>query len=116
MSLNFNIRAERKISFKKKNGKRGNDIQTVNFNCVQTPSKITESIISHENPINAYIDYIKSLSNPEQVPVYADDDFFMEREPVSFKHYDWTAEHIELLNKWIFEKEEEGYIINHFAI
>lgn len=116
MSLNFNIRAERKILFTKKDGSIGNDIQTVNFDCVQTPTEVTQKIISEENPINAYIDYIKSLSDPEQVPVYADDDFFMEKDPISFTEYDWSTEHINLLKKWIFEKEEQGYTISYFVL
>lgn len=115
MSLNFNIRAERKISFKKKDGKRSSEIQLVSFDCIQTPTKVTEHIMATAQPINAYIDYIRSLSKPERMPVYAEDDYFCENGIISYVDYDWTIEHIDLLNKWIFDQEEQGYTIKYIS-
>lgn len=116
MSMNVFISANRKITFKKKNGKRGGGIQTVKFEAIQTPTNITYEIIRSNNPKQAYIDWVMTKRRIERLPIYADDDIFGERDPVKFKEYDFAKEHVERLLKWIEEVEEEGYTVRFEVI
>lgn len=116
MSININIFAERKITFKKKNGKRSSEMQSVSFDCWQTPTDVTNLIMASDNPLNAYIDFVRSRSNPEKLPVYAEDDIFGENDPIGYTDYDPAEEHINMLQKWIEEKEENGYTIKLYSI
>ena len=109
MSMNVYITAERKITFKKKNGKRGGGIQTEKFDAVQTPTKVTYEIVGSSNPIQAYKDYVKTLSNPEKIPVYAEDDIWGEGEPVGHQDYDWAEEHLQRFDQWLTTMDEDGY-------
>ena len=56
MSMNILITAEREITFKKKNGQRGRDIQTTKFNEWQTPTRVTHQILTSMDPAQTYID------------------------------------------------------------
>lgn len=55
MSMNIKITAKRNITFKKKNGKRSGEVQTVEFNALQTPTDITRKIIASDNPAFEYL-------------------------------------------------------------
>lgn len=111
MSMNVYITATRKITFKKKNGKRSGGIQTTKFDAVQTPTTVTYNIVGSTNPIQSYIDYVKTLSRVEKIPVYAETDIWGEGEPVSYDEYDWAAEHIANFQEWISTVEEDGYTV-----
>lgn len=109
MSMNVNITASREVSFKKKDGKIGYDIQTVRFKVVQTPTKISYEILASDDPIQAYIDYVITCRNPEKEPIFAEDDVFCERDPIGYRDYDWTEEHISDFREWLDKVEEDGY-------
>ena len=111
MSINIHIVAERKISFKGKNGKKKTDTQRLKFNEIQTPTSVTKTIMAAADKKQAYIDYIKTLSRIEREPVYAEDDLFCERKPIGYEEVDWTVEHIKSLEEWINDCEENGYTI-----
>lgn len=111
MSMNVYITASRKITFKKKNGKRGGGIQTLSFNALQTPTNVTYKIVNSADPKQEYIEWVKSCGRVEQIPVYEEDDIFGEKEPIRYDEYDWAAEHIELFEQWIVDVEEEGYAV-----
>ena len=64
----------------------------------------------------AYIEYIKSLSNPEQLAVYAEDDILGEGTPVKYIHYDWTEEHVNTFIEWMNTVEEDGYTVRFEVI
>jgi len=51
MSANFHIYATKSKKMNKQN---------LIFNCWQTPTSITSNIMRDKNPINAYIDWVKS--------------------------------------------------------
>lgn len=116
MSTNINIKATRKISYTKKDGSIGNDVQSTYFDCVQTPTDVTNAIMDSVNKLSAYIDYVKSLSTVRKVPLYAEDDFFQVGEVVGYEDVDWTIDHIKELNAWILEIEEIGYEIEVYAM
>ena len=111
MSMNIWITAERKISFKKKNGKTGSEMQSVTFAAQQTPTEVTDKILSSSNSLEAYIEFIKTRSSIEKNPVYAEDDYFCEQEPVAYEDYNWTLDHIKELKEWIENVEENGFTV-----
>ena len=116
MSMNILIYGERRVSFKDKQGKRKTSTQTIKFNAMQTPTKVTYNIMEQADKAAAYIEYIKRLSNPEQLAVYAEDDVFGEGQPVKYIHYDWTEEHINTFIEWIHTVEEDGYTVKFEVI
>lgn len=112
MSMNVYITADRKITFKKKNGKRSGGIQTVKFDAWQTPTKDTYAIVGSANPVQAYIDWVDSHSRDEQVPVYAEDDiWWSESEPVRYDVWNAGKEHAQLFREWIEAVEEDGFTV-----
>lgn len=111
MSMNVYITASRKITFKKKNGKRSGGIQTVSFCALQTPTTATKKIVSSADPKQEYIDWVKSRNRVELVPVYADDDPFGEKDPIRFEEYGWAADHISQFEEWVNAVEEDGYTV-----
>ena len=92
------------------------DVQSDRFNAIQTPTLVTYEIVRSENPVEAYIEYVKSRSNVEKIPVYAPDDIFGEKEPVGFKDYDWSIGHVEGFKAWIAEMKLQGYTIKFEVI
>jgi hypothetical protein len=111
------ITASRKITFKKKNGKRSGDIQTIQFSAFQTPTLITYEIIKSNDPRQAYIDWVlKNFSLDEVVYIYEEDDLFGEKPPVGTKMYNAAKEHVENFLKWMTEVEEEGYTVKFEVI
>lgn len=116
MSMNIYIKASRKIAFKKKNGKRGGGIQTVTFNAWQTPTEVTYKIIKTADPKQAYTDWVLEHSRDEEVPVYASDDLFGDCPAVGTKIINEGKEHIQRLQEWVDEVEEQGYTVKFEVI
>lgn len=112
MSMNIMISATRKISFTKKNKKRGTEHQAIVFDAMQTPTAQTYKIFKSPDQIQAYIDYIMEFcSEDDEVPVYGPDDIFGEGDPVYIDTYNYGKEHIKNLKAWIEEVTEAGYKI-----
>ena len=111
MSINVHIRAERKISFKDKNGKRRSDTQSIIFNCWQTPSEVSRNIMASANPVDQYIEWVKSLAQVERIGIYADDDILCEGPIIGYDAYCAADEHIDKLKSWIAEAECDGYTV-----
>lgn len=111
MSMNIAIKAERKISYKDSSGKRRQDVQTEYFKVQQTPTDISYKIIGSSDPEAAYKDYINSYRNVELLPVYAEDDYMEEGEPLDYDEYCFADEHINDFNNWRDKKIADGYKI-----
>lgn len=112
MSMNIMISATRKISFTKKNKKRGTEQQTIVFDAMQTPTTQTYKIFNSPDQIQAYIDYIMEFCSEDvEIPVYGPDDIFGEGDPVYIDTYNYGKEHIKNLKAWIEEVTEAGYKI-----
>lgn len=113
MSMNIMISATRKISFTKKNKKRGTERQTIVFDAMQTPTTQTYKIFNSPDQIQAYIDYIMEFCSEYEfeVPVYGQDAVFGEEAPVYIDTYNYVKEHIKNLKAWIEEVTEAGYKI-----
>ena len=109
--MNVYIFATRNITFKKKDGKRSGDVQTITFDAMQTPTAVTREIVKSADPAQAYIDYIKSCSRPEQEPIYSPDDIFEEGPILGYNDYDWTVDHVQSFKDWLAEADDQGYSV-----
>jgi hypothetical protein len=112
MSMNILITATRKVTFKKKNGKRGGEIQTVKFREWQTPTEITQEILASKDPAQAYIDWIlRDCSVDVETPVFAEDDIWEQGEPVATTVFNPGKEHVEEFREWIKDVEDNGFTL-----
>ena len=112
MSTNIHFVAQRKITFKKKDGNRGSEIQQAYFDQWQTPTTVTHEMMKSADTIHAYKDWILTKYNEdEELPVYAEDDYLQENEPVGVKIYNEGKEHVARFEQWINHMEDQGYII-----
>jgi len=116
MSMNIYITARRKISFKRKDGTQGSDIQKVKFNAWQTTTKVTYEIMESEDRKQAYIDWVSTRSFIEEVKVYADDDILCEKDPIGIEVYNAGKDHIHEFKQWCDKMEEDGFLINYEAM
>ena len=112
MSMNVFITAQREVTFKRKSGELGTNIQVEKFSAWQTPTDITYKILGSDDPINAYCEYILTLFQDKKGPVYDPDDVFCVKDPIGTRIYNPAKEHIAEFKKWMQEMEEEGYTIN----
>lgn len=112
MSMNIMISATRKISFTKKNKKRGTEHQTLVFDAFQAPTTQTYKIFNSPDQMQAYIDFIMEFCSEDvEIPVYGPDDIFGEGDPVYIDTHNYGKEHIKNLKAWIEEVTEAGYKI-----
>lgn len=111
MSMNVYIYAERKVVAKLKNGEEIASLQTEKWNACQTPTNDTYAIVSSGNPKQAYVDWCLNRSHIEQIPVYAKDDYFCEREPIGYEEYDFYKDHVAQFNQWYDIMDEQGYTV-----
>jgi len=112
MSMNILITASRKITFKKKDGKRGGGIQRNEFPTFQTPTDVTRKIITSMDPAQTYIDWVLAeFSRDEIEPVFAEDDIWQEGEPVGTRVWNQGKEHIEEFRGWIEDVEANGFTV-----
>lgn len=89
MSMNLALKASREVTTK--SGKKS--MQHKFFNLWQTPTATTRYILSQSDPKEAYINWLKSLCD-----------------------YQFAPHHIQDLENWIKEIEEEDYEIEWFEI
>lgn len=83
----------------------------INFSTHQTPTKITETILSVdsiEDQIDIYKKWVKSFLEPYKIPIYREDDIFCEYDPIDYQTYDPAQDHIKELNEFI-EKCNTGF-------
>ena len=109
MSTNVYINAVRDVIVIKTGEKSQ---QSKKFNAWQTPTKVTYNIIGKdglEEKIKAYADWVLSIIQEEEIPVYEKDDFFRERDPVGTRKIHSGKDHIEQLSLWIESVTEAGY-------
>ena len=112
MSMNIFITATRNVTFKKKNGKVGEDTQTVKFNAWQTPTIVTRQILASDDCAQAYINWVLTeFSEDEEVNVYADDDVFCEGEPIGVGIINEGKEHVQEFKDWMFDVQENGFTV-----
>jgi hypothetical protein len=111
MSMNVFITAQREVTFKRKSGEPGTDTQVEKFSTWQTRTATTYKILGSDDPITAYCEYILTLSEDEEEPVYAPDDVFCEQKPIGTRIYNPAKEHVKDFKEWINLVEENGYTV-----
>jgi len=77
----------------------------------QTPTEVTRKIMAQADPIQAYRDWILSVNEDYEVDVYADDDFFSEKESVGTEIHNDGKYHLKEFDAWITSRREQGYDI-----
>lgn len=110
MSINIHIFAKRKITFKKKNGKRSGAIQEITFPAWQTPTDVSRAIMRSPDPAQEYKDWVeRDCSRDDFLFVYAEDDLFEEGEPVGTVEFNQGKEHLRAFEEWLGMCDEEGF-------
>lgn len=108
MSTNIHIYGVRDILVIKSNKI---SVQSIRFEPYQTPSYATSKIMDSENKIQAYIDWVESVSYDEEVNIYAQHDIFHEGEPIGVKTHNVGKEHLDELNTWIEYAVSNNYTV-----
>lgn len=87
---------------------------TRSFDLWQTPTKVTYACLESEDVATAYIDWVRSVSEDEKIPIYAPDDYICENDPIGYKVVNYGQDHIKCLLTWI--EEQDGFKIEWFAM
>lgn len=86
------------------------------FDCWQTPTKVTYEILNSDNMLQAYKDWVLSISEDKEIPVYAKNDIFNEKEPIGTETVNWGKCHLEELDLWVEAMTKDGYEIEFYAL
>ena len=106
MSINIHFHATREVQVIK-TGKI--NTQEISFNVWQTTSDVTCKIMASADPIQAYKDWILSVSNDRIVTIFSEADVFQDSEPIGKEIFNAGKEHIEKFNEWLKMCAEEGF-------
>lgn len=113
MSMNLHVEATRPTKVNVK-GVEKTSQETISFDLWQTPTKVTYDILEQEDKLQAYIDWVKSISQDRQWPIYAEDDIFSQRDPIRFETVNDGDIHIEYLKEWIEYCNDEDFILEWY--
>ena len=109
MSMNIMIEGRRQVQVIN-TGKISE--QRIIFNVWQTPTSITKEIIISRFPASVYKDWVLSISEDKTVEVFAEDDYYEERDPISTKIENFGKEHVAEFEDWLKMCESEGYDVS----
>lgn len=84
------------------------------FGLHQTPTKITEMILSSSNIKQAYIDWVMEDNFIEKIEIYAPEDVFCELEPIGYEERRYDEDHVQDLENWF--KQHEGWEIEWYSL
>lgn len=104
MSMNIHLSAEIQGGFTLKTGKKIKSIISETFDCIQTPSVITDKIMCSHNKYQVYVDYIleRFKDVKEEEFIYAnDEDYLCGNEPIDIVYINTGERHIKELNEFI---------------
>jgi len=107
MSMNLHCEGDGYITLP--NGEKKRDIREVYL--YQTPTEVSYNLIKQDNVKEAYFDWVRSISEEEQVPIYAKDDIFSEGEIIGYRTVNYGEVHIEDVKQEIENIKEDGYEI-----
>lgn len=117
MSMNIQFIATREIKYKDKSGSWKTTTQDdIFYDVYQTPTNVSYVIHKSDNKVQAYIDWVKAISENwnEEVPVYDYDcemDENFEYPIIGTKIVNPGEEHIKLFLEWVEAQETEGFTI-----
>lgn len=109
MSTNFHVHGERDIIIAKTAKK---SVQIINFDVWQTPTKVTYEIMGCSDRLDAYVDWVMSISKDElfKDEEYVNGQFFEKEVTVNY-----GCDHIKELRERIKLAVEDGYTITFHA-
>jgi len=113
MSTNLVIYAEREIFYKHpETGELVPETQTEYWRDEwQTPTADTDRILASADPLEAYIEWARSVSKSLTQFVYAEDDVFCVGEPIGTEMYNPADDHIEGLQAWVELQRRQAFVI-----
>lgn len=92
---------------------------TIKFNLWQTPTTVTESVLSQNTfseQVKVYKEWIKNNTTFYEYPIYHPDDVFCEGEPIDVKMIDESEEHFENFDRFVDDCNQGGYILEFYTI
>ena len=114
MSMNLHIAATGEATYP--SGKKFKVMER--FSCLQTPTKITNEILSKENPIEAYKAYVMENSVVEEEPIF-DIETWDEKtdyyEQVGTDLVNYWEIHIKQLDKFLKQALEKGLVVEVYS-
>ena len=116
MSMNIHLKAALDGMFIPDNKKlKKRHISIVEkFSCIQTPTDITKQILKSKDPEEEYKKWVLNISEDEECPIYADDDYSEEGEPIGIEKYNFGEEHLQELDE--FKKKYSGYLFKWYEM
>ena len=116
MSMNINICAEGMVTFPSGITK----YSETSFDCLQTPTPVTEHIIASPDPIQAYKEWVLSIwdkDEPEETfDINTWDDSTGYYKSTGFIPYNRGKEHIEKLDNFITDAKLKGLTIETYSM
>jgi hypothetical protein len=108
MSTNVYVKATRNVTFTKKNGKQGTDVQTTEFATYQTPTKVTLEVLSKANQEEKLDCYIKWAQQSSANRCASESD--------RAENVRATKQHVNELREFVRVSEEDGYTVEFYSI
>ena len=96
------------------NGKPKEKTIIEHFECIQTPTIVTENILKSTDKYETYKNFVLSNSQETEVYIYDDQDIFEEREPIDIQFVNLGKEHMEQLSGFL--EYHEGWEIIWYEI
>ena len=89
--------------------------QTIYFpGVMQTPTKVTYSIVNAENPFDVYAEYIMNTTQEETDDVLQYDENIMDVVKTGETYtYHPGKDHLAELEKWIIDAKNQGYTVKY---
>lgn len=84
------------------------------FSLIQTSTEVTRKILGAPDQFKAYSEWILAISTDKVENVYADNDFFREREPIGTEIVNYGKDHLGEVEQWL--KEHEGWEIEWYEL
>ena len=113
MSMNLHVMGSREVTV---NATGATSLQYIKFDLNQTPTKVTYAILSSDNHIQAYRDWVASDRYEYEEPVYAQDDIWEEREPIGTRTVCDADEHLREFDEFIAQCQKEGYTLEFYDL
>jgi hypothetical protein len=88
------------------------------FNCSQTPTRVTDVILTSSDPIQAYKDWILENAQDEEQEVYDFDQWCEETNYYKLggtETYNWGVEHVKELDNWLEHVNSLGLTVEVYS-
>ena len=111
--MNFHISGKRDITVNKTGAV---EVQLIHCELNQTPTTVTREILASADPVAAYKAWVMRNAVDKKEPVYAENDFFCEDEPIGYKTTNYAKESCIELDEWIAAITAIGYELEFYSL